>query len=45
MALLSGLGPNGSYVPFGGGPRCDSAEIAFFSCGLADVHTCGFSVC
>lgn len=21
MTLLSGLGPNGSYMPFGGGPR------------------------
>lgn len=21
MALLSGLGPNGCYLPFGGGPR------------------------
>ena len=21
MALMSGLGPNGAYMPFGGGPR------------------------
>ena len=22
MSLLSGLGPNGNYMPFGAGPRC-----------------------
>lgn len=29
MTLLSGLGPNGSYLPFGGGPRYVSPTAAW----------------
>jgi hypothetical protein len=41
MSLMSNLGPNGAYLPFGGGPRncearcCDSSALALTALSCA----------